>query len=247
MTKEVRKYVELFYTITLNGKIIPYNDDFESLIEAKLKVRSYDLDNWNRYLGYMKRKLEDGFDEWFESIHSIEDIADTKFRDLPDTPYEISANNATIMFSKFKNYLDEFIESAKMYCKPIKADSTIGIYYIIDKSGFFAAAFSFNPDEKSKYKSKVNELCDELKNKINAAMEEFNAGQGPDDIKFDTTWKYSGAGKRSNMVAEGCTFERSIHVDQLNVYRTKSTVSRSELYELFSILPQTRREYGEKL
>ena len=141
MTKEERKYVDLFCRIKQNDTVIPYEDSMEVMIMPKIN-RGFYMDHWKSYLASQRRHLGDGYDEWFENLESADEIEETYRRDLPSKMIEVSYGNEEIFVNEIRNAFVTFMDDIRGLVRPA-ANTDIGAFYEINPGGFTLAVLSF--------------------------------------------------------------------------------------------------------
>lgn len=244
LSREELKYIELFCVIKQNGTIIPYDTEMEHLVEYRIK-RDFYIEEWESYINRQKRRLEDGFEEWFNNLHDKSDIDERTLRSLPQKDIEISWGNEQVLVTRIRDAFNNYMSKAKAFCVPA-ADSSLGTYYYIGQTGFIAACYTYNPKENGKCKKGIRDAFNELRKDVDNAIKAFNEAQDEDGIKCKLSAFHAGASKRANMVSNDTTFEMSLFVDEYNLYRSGkgAAVSSKELDYFFSMLPEEEVHYG---
>lgn len=243
-SREELKYIELFCVIKQNDTIIPYESEMEHLVEYRIR-RDFYIDTWESYINNQRRHLEDGFDEWFNNLHDKSDIDERTLRDLPQKDIVISWGNEQILVTRIRDAFTNYISKAKTFCAPA-ANSSLGTYYEIGKTGFIAACYTYNPREDGKCKKGIRDAFNDLRKDVDNAIKAFNEAQGDEDIKCKLSAFHAGASERANMVSNDTTFEMSLFVDEYNLYRAGkgAAVSNKEIDHFFSMFPEEEVHYG---
>lgn len=249
MTKEERKYVDLFCRIKQNDTVIPYEDSMEVMIMPKIN-RGFYMDHWKSYLASQRRHLGDEYDEWFENLESVDEIEETYRRDLPSKMIEVSYGNEEIFVNEIRNAFVTFMDDIRGLVRPA-ANTDIGAFYEINPGGFTLAVFSYNLKEDPKAKSAALKAYRKCKDAVIKAAASFSEKQGPNDIKCKKPYVSDGSNQdpnstRGNMVSVDTAFEGTIYVDEYCIYKSGkgSEVTDRELDHLFKILPAESVQIG---
>lgn len=262
MNRENRKFIELYYIITHNGNVIPYEDEMEPVIQ-KTSGYSFYIKNWEDYMGRMHTKLGEGFDEWLENLKTMEDFIrnDESFaRNFPSKQIEISWGNEMDLAIEIKKIYEHYLSQVRRYCKPV-VNSGITAYYEIGPGGYTMQLYSYEESDVKMYKKKVADIFTAARDEVYAAVNRFNKAQGigknTDNIllKQPSFSNSSGVktgddeGGRGHMVDDDTVFEYSLFIDEYHAYREGkgNVVEDKDLIRLFGAIPQEFEGVGDDI
>ena len=254
LNNDVKKFIEVFTKIYKNNELVQLDDSIESMVMRQIKPIY--LETWNRYLSRTFDKYEDandvdGYDDWYDNLHSIEDIDehDIKKYSLLVEPLEIKIGNEEILMNKvYELYMKNF-NAIKPYCKAGMMNACVNF----NKANAEFSIWSMSKDTESKEYKKDMSLSTKVFTEVNKQMQvltkQFNAAQGDSkdvvNIVFHSSKANAPTGNQKTYdkggFVEGSSFERVLSITRhsVNVFLPSGDkVPESYLDYLFSIIPE---------